>query len=300
MIYTVTLNPAIDYVMEFDSIKEGLVNRGKREEIFIGGKGINVSIVLNELSVDSTALGFIAGFTGDLIKKELNSLNIKTDFTQLKNGFTRINVKLKSQNETDLNAMGPSIDSDEEKAFLDKLNNLKNGDMLVLSGSVPKTLSQDFYEKIILHLKEKQIDFAIDAEGDLLLKTIKYNPFLIKPNNHELGELFGVEINDFETARIYAEKLKNMGAENVLVSMAEKGALLVCKDGSVKTISAAKGRTVNSVGAGDSMVAGFIAGYKKTNDYGFALKLSVAAGGATAFSQGLATKEEIEKLLENI
>lgn len=300
MIYTVTLNPALDYIMRLSDLNEGQVNRSTAEEVFVGGKGINVSVVLKELSVDSTALGFIAGFTGDILVKKLTLMGISTDFVCLKNGFTRINVKLKTQKETDINALGPIIEKEEYTAFLKKLERLNDGDTLVLSGSVPKSLDNNIYEEIIAKICNKKINVVVDAEGELLLNCLKYKPFLIKPNNFELGAIFNTKIDNKETAVIYAKRLQEMGGRNILVSLAEKGAVLVDELGDTHFVEAAKGVVINSVGAGDSMVAGFIAGFKETGDYGYALKLGVAAGGATVFSENLATKEEILKTLNNI
>lgn len=300
MIYTVTFNPALDYIMRFDGLSLGRVCRSRSEDIFIGGKGINVSLVLKELSVDSTALGFTAGFTGKIIAEELRSRGVKTDFVGLSGGFSRINVKLKAEDETDLNAHGPYIDSSDIDAFFKKLEIVKDGDILVLSGSVPESMPDDIYGEIMADLSGREVKFIADTTGKKLLNVLKYRPFLIKPNNFELEELFGEKIENRKNVEYYARKLKEMGAQNVLVSLAGDGALLIDADGNCHIIGAAKGKVLNSVGAGDSMVAGFIAGYLETGDYAYALKLGTAAGGATAFSDWLARREDILKLAESL
>lgn len=299
MIYTVTFNPAVDYVVYTDNLDFGRVNRSKEEKIYFGGKGINVSLVLNELRIKSKALGFIAGFTGDAIEKSLKEKGIETDFVRLEKGFSRINVKINSGTETELNGQGPEISQDDIKKLFDKLDQIADGDTLILAGSIPKTLPSDIYEKILAYLSHKKIKVVIDATKDLLLNTLKYKPFLIKPNIHELEEIFGTSIKSNHHIINYAGKLKEMGAKNVLVSMAGDGALLLDETGKTHICKACKGSAVNSVGAGDSMVAGFIAGSLQ-KDYEYALKLGTAAGGATAFSQGLAQKDAIYKLLEQL
>lgn len=299
MIYTVTLNPCIDYVIGIDSIKTGALNRTNREEIFIGGKGINVSLVLKELGVRSVAMGFVAGFTGTEIEKRLKEVGIETDFVRLKDGNSRINVKILSEQETEINARGPEISEGDIKEFLDKLDTLKDGDVLVLSGSVPSSMPSDIYETILKSLGGKKIMTVADASGDLLKRTLKYKPFLIKPNNVELGELFGVKLKTADECEEYAKRLKEMGAVNVLVSLAGEGALLIDKDGEGHKIKAFGGKVINSVGAGDSMVAGFIAGMLK-GDSSYALRLGAACGAATAFSEGIAKKEDIKKLFPEL
>lgn len=292
MIYTLTLNPAVDYYISVNNLTLGNVNRTACESIRFGGKGINVSLVLKELGVKSVCLGFVGGFTGNALENHLKQNGIDCDFVGVA-GNTRINVKL---NDTDINAAGPQISpKDTENLYL-KLENIQKDDFLVLSGSVPKSLPQDIYSTIIESLQNKGVNFVVDAEKDLLLETLEYKPFLIKPNHHELGEIFGVEINDFDTALIYAEKLQKMGAQNVMVTLGEKGAVLVDQNGIAHTQAAPKGETVSAVGSGDSTVAAFLAEYLKSGDYKTCLKLSVAAGSATAFSDGLATKEAIMKL----
>ena len=299
MIYTVTFNPAIDYVVHTDKMTIGNVNRSSQEEIYYGGKGINVSIVLNELGIKSKALGFIAGFTGDAIEKGVREAGIETDFVRLENGFSRINVKIKSDKETELNGSGPEIRKENIDLLFEKINMLKDGDTLVLAGSVPNTLPSDIYESILKSLSGKHVKTVVDATKDLLINVLKYKPFLVKPNNHELGEIFGVTLTTTEEIIKYAEKLKEMGAKNVLVSMAGDGALLLDEHGQTHICGVCKGVVKNSVGAGDSMVAGFIAGSQQ-GDYEYALKLGTAAGGATAFSDGLAQKDDIYRLLEQL
>ena len=299
MIYTLTFNPALDYVMRFGKIVPGSVCRSVYEEITAGGKGINVSVVLKELGLPSTALGFTAGFTGEYIERLLEAKGIKCEFIRLDSGFSRINVKLKAENETDLNARGPEIPEEKIKLLFDKLARLKSGDMLVLAGSVPDTLPPDIYEKILAMLSGKGVRFTVDATGSLLMNVLKYKPFLIKPNNFELGELFGGSADTDEKIEKYARRLKALGAQNVLVSMAEKGAMLIDAKDKFHRISAAKGKAVNSVGAGDSMVAGFLAAVESGKDYGYALRLGSAAGSATAFSEGLASAGKIKSILES-
>ena len=299
MVYTVTFNPAIDYIVHTDEMTVGSVNRAKGEEIYFGGKGINVSMVLNELGIKSRALGFVAGFTGSAIEKGVAEKGIETDFVHLDNGFSRINVKIKSGDETELNGQGPVIDDKSLNELFSKLDKLTKGDTIVLAGSIPASMPSDVYEKILERLAGKKIKAVVDATKDLLLNVLKYKPFLIKPNNHELGEMFGVTLKTNEEIAEYAKKLKDMGARNVLVSMAGDGALLLDENGKTHICGVCKGKVKNSVGAGDSMVAGFIAG-SANGDYEYALKLGTAAGGATAFSDGLAEKKEIYRLLEQL
>lgn len=299
MVYTVTFNPAIDYVVHTGEMKLGATNRSEREEMYFGGKGINVSIVLRELGIASRALGFTAGFTGEAIEKGLADMGIDTDFVRLKNGNSRINVKIKSAEETELNGQGPDIDDKAIKALFEKLDTLSDGDTLILAGSIPSSLPSDIYEQILAKLSEKKIKVVVDATKDLLLNVLKYKPFLVKPNNHELGEMFGAELKSDADIEKYARKLQEMGAVNVLISMAGDGAMLIDEHGTMHRCGVCKGKVKNSVGAGDSMVAGFTAGSLK-GDYEYALKLGTAAGGATAFSDGLATKEKIAELLETL
>ena len=305
MVYTVTFNPAVDYVVHTDEISVGGVNRSKSEEIYFGGKGINVSMVLSELGVKSRALGFVAGFTGEAIEKGVAEKGVETDFVHLENGFSRINVKIKSKSksltctETELNGQGPAIDDKALNALFEKLDKLSDGDTLVLAGSIPSSMPADIYEKILDRLQNKNIKAVVDATKDLLMNVLKYKPFLIKPNNHELGEMFGVTLKTNEEIAEYAQKLKDMGARNVLVSMAGDGALLLDENGKTHICGVCKGTVKNSVGAGDSMVAGFVAGLEQ-GDYKYALKLGTAAGGATAFSDGLAEKALIDELLKQL
>lgn len=299
MIYTVTFNPAIDYIVHTGTMQVGQVNRSQGEELYFGGKGINVSFVLHELGLPSKALGFVAGFTGAAIEAGIQEQGIATDFVHLDSGFSRINVKIKSGEETELNGQGPNISEAAVAELFEKLNQLQDGDILILAGSIPNTMLADSYEKILAHLSDKKIKVVVDATKDLLLKVLPYHPFLIKPNNHELGELFGVTLHSIEEIATYAKKLQEMGAQNVLISMAGDGALLIDETGKQHVCGVCKGTVKNSVGAGDSMVAGFVAG-SMHGDYEAALKLGTAAGGATAFSEGLAQRAEIERLLQQL
>ena len=302
MVYTVTFNPALDYVVRMDEdLLPGMTNRSASEEYYFGGKGINVSIVLAELGIKSTALGFVAGFTGRAIEEGVAEAGINTDFIHLKEGLSRINVKLKAlEEETEINAQGPVIDEDSQMQLLKKLSKLVEGDMLILAGSIPGSLPNDVYEKILYMLMGKGIEFIVDATRDLLTNVLKYHPFLVKPNNYELEEIVGRPLNTEEEIYKGALELQERGARNVLVSMAEKGAILVDEYGKRHKIGVPDGEVRNSVGAGDSMIAGFIAGYMKTKDYDQALKLGAAAGSATAFSDGLAKADYIEELYKNV
>lgn len=299
MIYTVTFNPAIDYVVHTPKLDLGNVVRSSGENIYFGGKGINVSMVLKELGFSSKALGFVAGFTGLAIEKGVQDAGIETDFVHLQKGFSRINVKIKSTEETDLNGQGPDITKAAIQELFSKLDGLQDGDTIVLAGSIPGSLPDDIYEQILEYLQNKKIKAVVDATGDLLLRVLKYKPFLIKPNNHELGDLFGVTLETKADIAEYARKLKDMGARNVLVSMAGDGALLIDEEGMEHACGVCKGKVRNSVGAGDSMVAGFLAGSME-GDYAYALKLGTATGGATAFSDGLAEKPLIDALLAQL
>ena len=300
MIYTVTLNPSIDYVINLKSLNIGQINRVNSENVYPGGKGINVSRVLKTLGYDNVDTGFISGFTGDFIINSLCELGVKSDFIKLDNGFTRINVKIKSNEETEINGGGPHISDEKLKELFDKLSYLKEDDILILAGSIPSTLSDDLYEKIIKHVENNKVKVVVDATKNLLLNVLKYNPFLIKPNNHELEEIFNVKLDNLNDITTYAKKLQEMGARNVLVSMGEDGALLITENGQVLISNAPNGRVINSVGAGDSMVAGFICGYLNSNSYEEALKLGSASGSATAFSSDLAKKELIHELIKEI
>lgn len=301
MIYTVTFNPAIDYVVQLeDSLQLGKVNRNRAEDIQFGGKGINVSGVLRALGHGTVALGFIAGFTGDGLEKGLQAKGLQTDFIRVRDGLTRINVKVKAGQETEINGIGPLITGEDMGKLYKQLDKLTEEDYLVLSGSIPSCLESDTYERIMAHLQARNIPIVVDATKDLLLNVLRYRPFLIKPNNHELGEIFGTELKTDEQIILCARKLQERGARNVLVSMAGDGALLLDENGKTHRIGCPKGRVVNSVGAGDSMVAGFLAGYLESGDYEAALKLGTAAGSATAFSLGLADRETIMTLLSQL
>ncbi len=295
MIYTVTFNPAIDYVVHCGGLQLGSVNRTSAEAMFFGGKGINVSLVLRQLGVASCALGFTAGFTGEAIENGIASLGIKSEFIRVREGFSRINVKLKSGVETEINGQGPVISEEELQRLFDRLSQLSDGDTLVLAGSVPKSLPDDVYEQILARLSGRDIRIIVDASGELLRKVLKYRPFLIKPNDIELAALFETELYGDEDIIRCCKRLQETGARNVLVSMAEKGSLLLTESGEVYREGVCSGEVKNSVGAGDSMVAGFIAGLSE--GFPYALKLGTACGGATAFSDGLAEKKDIDRLL---
>lgn len=300
MIYTVTFNPSLDYIVSVDKFATGKVNRTGDEKIFAGGKGVNVSIVLKNLGYENTALGYTAGFTGNEIERILQEKGISTRFKNVTTGISRINVKLKSDEETEINGQGPAITTEDVEALYDRLDtDLKKGDILVLAGSIPDVMSQETYSNIMKRLENKNINIIVDATKDLLVNVLKYHPFLIKPNNHELGEIVGAEINTREEACMYAKKLQKMGAKNVLVSMAGEGAVLVTETGEEYQSEPPKGKVVNSVGAGDSMVAGFIAGYLKNHSYEEAFKMGLCTGSASAFSQELATKDEVESLMKD-
>lgn len=298
MVYTITLNPALDYVMKVGSLRFDDINRSKAEQIYYGGKGINVSVVLSRLGTENKALGFVAGFTGEELERMLKEDNIECDFNHLQNGLTRVNVKIKADTELDINANGPDVSEAEIEELLTKLDDIKEGDVLVLAGAVPKNLPSDVYEKILQRLSGRGVKFVVDATGELLLKVLKYKPFLVKPNHHELGDLFSVTTKTDEEIEIYAKKLQQMGASNVLVSRGGDGAMLIDEFGAVKKIGNAKGTLINSVGCGDSMVAGFVAGFLQKGDYEHALRLGAACGNATAFSEGLAEKKDIDRIYQ--
>lgn len=311
MIYTVTFNPSLDYIVGVDHFETGKVNRTSEEMIFPGGKGINVSIVLHNLGMGSIPLGFIAGFTGNEIKRLLDTFDICNNFITVEDGISRINVKLRSLiqgengekkvgEESEINGLGPGIDDAALEKFYCQLDELQKGDVLILAGSIPSVLPSTIYRDIMDRLKEKDILIAVDATNDLLVNVLEYHPFLIKPNNHELGEIFGVTIREKEEVITYAKKLQDMGARNVLVSMAGDGAVLVAEDGTTYQTEAPKGTVKNSVGAGDSMVAGFVYGYLTKHNYKDAFYYGVCTGSASAFSENLATKDEVEKLLATI
>lgn len=298
MIYTVTFNPSLDYIVSVDDFQLGKTNRTASELMFAGGKGINVSIVLKNLGLDSTALGFTAGFTGEEIAKRLEADGIRTDFVNVPEGISRINVKLKNIDGTEINGMGPKIGPEELGKLLAQLEKLEAGDVLVLAGSIPKSMPDDIYRGILKRLDKKNILTVVDATGELLVNVLKYHPFLIKPNNHELGELFDVEIATKEQAAPYARKLQEKGAKNVLVSMGGQGAVFLSETGELFMAEAPKGELKNSVGAGDSMVAGFITGWMQKGSYEHAFRMGVSTGSASAFSDNFATKQEVEAVYE--
>ena len=300
MVYTVTFNPALDYVMILDSVTTDDINRTRSEELYYGGKGINVSAILSRLEIPNIALGFTAGFTGQKLKEMMNRDGIKNNFIELENGLTRINVKIKYGKELDINANGPKIGKEKIEELFGKLKGLENGDFLVLAGSVPPSLPDDLYSKILEMLEGKGVNVVVDTTGNQLLNVLKYKPFLVKPNHHELSEIFDEEMDTTEKITVYAKKLKEMGAKNVLVSRGGDGALLIDEYGKVHPKDAVKGKLVSSVGCGDSMVAGVIAGYIQSHDYGEALKLSVASSAATAFSSELAKADEIQKIYKTL
>ncbi len=297
MIYTVTLNPSLDAFCSVKDFQTGKTNRTEAEYILAGGKGINVSKVLKNLGIESVALGFLAGFTGEEIQRQLEEDGLSTDFVKVAEGISRINWKLTSIEGTEINGQGPNISSKEAEAFLQKLEGLQKGDILFLSGSIPASLSGDFYEQIMDRVKEAGGSVILDATGESLLKGLSHNPFLIKPNHHELGELYQVDILGMEDAIFYGRKLQEAGSENVLVSLAGEGAVLLTTDGQIFTAEAPKGEVRNTVGAGDAMLAGFMTGWLEKGDYEYAFQIAVATGSASAFSKGFATKEEIYSLL---
>ncbi len=301
MIYTVTFNPSLDYIVRLDNFTAGEINRVNYEQVLAGGKGINVSIVLKNLGHDNAALGFVAGFTGEEIKRQLKEFGVTSDFVQLDEGFSRINVKAKAKTETEINGQGPDISEAKQAELFAQLDKLVEGDTLVLAGSIPKTLPDDIYQRIMARLDGKGIRIVVDAEKKLLLNVLQYHPFLIKPNNHELGDMFGVKLTTDEEIITYAKKLQEKGAQNVLISMAGDGAILLTAEGKSFKCPAPKGKLINSVGAGDSMVAGFITGYMESNgDFEKAFHMGVATGSASAFSENLATRPEVEALLQTI
>ena len=300
MIYTVTFNPSLDYIVSVNDFQLGLTNRTDSELILPGGKGINVSTILMNLGIDSTAFGFAAGFTGEEIIREVEAMGIRSDFIKIDSGISRINLKLKNIDGTEINGSGPEISEEKIEELLRKLDILGEGDILVLAGSIPASMPADMYSTIMERLQHKNVTFIVDATKDLLINVLKYKPFLIKPNNHELGELFDVKLTTREEVIPYGKKLQKQGARNVLISMAGEGAVLVAEDGSVYEAPAPKGTLVNAVGAGDSMVAGFTAGWIEKKDYRHAFYMGVSAGSASAFSENLATKEEIEAVYRQI
>lgn len=296
MIYTVTVNPSLDYLVSVEEFRTGQINRADSERILPGGKGVNVSMVLRSLGIESTALGFAAGFTGKELGNRLRGLDVKTKFITLEEGFTRINLKLQSPKETQLNGQGPHIPTAKQQELTEQTDAFGAGDVLVLSGSVPASVPNDFYQRMMGRLDGRGVLVCVDAAGELLKKTLLHRPFLVKPNHYELGELFQTQIHTRKEAVPYAEKLRSLGAQNVLVSLAGKGAVLVASDGRVYDAPAPKGKLVNAVGAGDSMMAGFLAGWLEKQDYGYAFSMGIAAGSATAFSDQLAERSQIERL----
>lgn len=300
MIYTVTFNPSLDYIVSVENFRLGLTNRTDSELLLPGGKGINVSIVLMNLGLPSTALGFVAGFTGDEVVRKLSEMGVESDFIGIEDGFTRINLKLKSIDGMEINGQGPKISGEKVQMLMEQLGRMEENDVLFLSGSIPASMPDDAYQKIMKRLDNRNIRIVVDATKDLLLNVLPYRPFLIKPNNHELGEIFDVELTTRSEVIPYARKLQDRGAQNVLVSMAGEGAVLVAADGNVYEAPAPKGVLINGVGAGDSMVAGFMAGFMEREDYEYALHMGLAAGSASAFSEHLATKEEILKVYDQV
>lgn len=300
MIYTVTLNPSLDYFVTVDDFKLGRTNRTVTESMVPGGKGINVSAVLHNLGIETTALGFIAGFTGEEIRRKTMEMGFGCEFIAVEHGYSRINMKLKDYDGTEINGKGPDISAEALNRLLLKLDHLKEGDGLVLAGSIPGSIPASIYRDIMERLQDRGVLFVVDATGDLLMNVLEYHPFLIKPNHHELGEIFGVELSRREDVIPYARKLQEKGARNVLVSMSGQGAVLAAEDGQVYQLPAPEGRLINAVGAGDSMVAGFLAGWMKQKDYGHAFRMGVAAGSATAFSEALANREDVYRVYDKI
>lgn len=300
MIYTVTFNPSLDYIVGTEGFQLGNTNRTVSELMLPGGKGINVSTVLKNLGIESTALGFTAGFTGEEIRRRVDRLGLRSEFIDVGNGFSRINVKMKEFDGTEINGQGPVIGEDAVGRLMERLDSLEEGDTLVLAGSIPASMPDSIYSDILARLEGKGVVSIVDATKDLLLNVLKYRPFLIKPNHHELGEIFGVDLERREDVVPYAEKLQEQGAQNVLVSMGGKGAALLDAEGSVHMLPVPKGTLVNAVGSGDSMVAGFLAGWTEKKDYEHAFRMGISAGSASAFSELLATKEEILGLYETL
>lgn len=300
MVYTVTFNPSLDYIVNVSDFKLGQVNRTEKEVMFPGGKGINVSIVLKNLGMESTILGFTAGFTGEEIQRRVKEMGCVEKLIPIVNGYSRINLKLRSNEESEINGMGPVIGKEDIDKLYQMLDTLKAGDVLVLAGSIPASMPPTMYSDIMGYLQNKEVMIAVDATKDLLVNVLPFHPFVIKPNNYELGEIFNVTLKEKKDVIVYAKKLQEQGARNVLVSMAGDGAVLVAEDGSVYESEAPKGKVVNSVGAGDSMVAGFLYGYLTTGNYEIAFKNGVATGSASAFSENLATKEEVEAILNTL
>ena len=300
MIYTITFNPALDYISQVENFEIGKINRTQTEKILPGGKGLNVSTVLRNLGIESTALGFIAGFTGEELKRDIEQRGIKTDFIKVKKGITRINVKISSDVETALNGNGPIITEADIEKLLEQISKFNNEDIVILAGNIPKGIKNNIYEIICSKLEKNGVTFVVDSTKELLINVLKYKPFLIKPNHHELGEMFNVELKNKEEIIIYAKKLQEIGARNVIISMAGDGAILIEENGEITISDTPKGTLVNSVGAGDSMVGGFLAGIAEDKNIKEAFKMGVATGSASAFSEGLATKDKVEELLKQL
>ena len=300
MICTVTFNPSLDYIVSVENFQLGLTNRTSSEMLLPGGKGINVSTVLMNLGIESTALGFTAGFTGDEIIRRLEEMGVRNGFIQVGEGFSRINLKLKSIDGTEINGCGPDIDAKALEQLMEKIDRLGDGDVLVLAGSIPYTMPDDIYQRILERIQGRGVLTVVDATRDLLVKVLPYHPFLVKPNNHELGDIFGVKLSTREEVVPYGRKLQEMGAQNVLISMAGEGAVLIAADGQSMGAPAPKGTLVNGVGAGDSMVAGFLTGWMEKKDYVHAFHMGIAAGSASAFSENLATREEVLQVLQQV
>lgn len=300
MIYTVTFNPSLDYILSVKDFQMGRTNRTRQEQLLPGGKGINVSTVLTNLGIENTALGFTAGFSGEEIRRRVEALGVRSDFIPLEEGYSRINMKLKDFDGTEINGRGPDIPGEQLERLMDQLNQLAEGDGLVLAGSIPESLPDSIYRDILERLKGRDILTAVDATGELLVKVLPYRPFLVKPNNHELGEIFGERLSRREDVAPCARKLQEMGARNVLVSMAGEGAVLLDEEGAVHALPAPEGKLVNAVGAGDSMVAGFLAGWLQKKDYEHAFRMGIAAGSASAFSENLAEKQDVERVYRQL
>lgn len=305
MIYTITFNPALDYLVQAENFETGKINRTKAEKILPGGKGLNVSIVLKNLEIDNTALGFIAGFTGEELKQQIEKFGVKTEFIKVQNGITRINVKISTTKgqkieETAINGNGPFIEQKDIEELLKKVQNMSTNDFVILAGNVPKNIDSSIYEKICEILSKRKIPFIVDSTQELLVNILKYNPFLIKPNKDEIAETLKCKLETRDDIINAARELKTMGAQNVLVSLGADGAILITSEDKVYISTAPKGQVLNTVGAGDSMVAGFLAGFYKTQDYLYSLKMGVAAGSASTFSTKLATKEEVDLLFKKL
>lgn len=300
MIYTVTFNPSLDYIVSVPGFEMGKTNRTAYEQMLAGGKGINVSTVLGNLGIENIALGYVAGFTGDELIRRMKESGLKNDFIRIENGYSRINVKIRDFDGMEINGMGPVIGKEALEALMEKLEKLVEGDTLVLAGSIPESMPGTIYSDILERLQGRGIRFVVDATKDLLLNVLKFGPFLIKPNHHELGEIFGVELRTRESVVPYAAKLQERGARNVLVSMSGEGAVLLDEEGRVHALPAPKGTLINAVGAGDSMVAGFLTGWEERHDYEHAFRMGVASGSASAFSDYLATREEVMSVYERL